>query len=122
MPRAKKAALVEELEKEEKVENTTQPDVEVVTTIEEDNNFSMQRYTKDGEKVSDNAEKYGRVNCDFLNVRSEASITASVISLLTKGVVVGITGEEVNGFYPIVDSRDPVFKVNGFVKKEFLDL
>lgn len=114
MPR-KKAALVEELEKVEQV----QPDVEVVTTVEETENFELNVPVSDGEIKN---SKFGKVNCDLLNIRADSSSTSSIIGLLTKGTVVEITGDVVNGFYPIIDTTDPVFKIKGYVKEEFLNL
>ena len=103
MPRAKKTSLVEELEQEEKIEKAEDPVVE--------------------EKVEEKVEEtssYAKVTCDVLNVRAESSMDSQIIGLLSKDVKIKITGKEENGFYPMIDDRDPNFKIAGFVKSDFI--
>ena len=54
---------------------------------------SQAGYTKRG---------YVNTNSDSLNVRSDASITSSVIDKLPKGSEISIIGDSQNGFYPIM--------------------
>ena len=60
--------------------------------------------------VADNSEKnddknrigYVDTNGDLLNIRSEASITSDIIGTIAKNKEVKITGDQKDGFYPMV--------------------
>ena len=106
MPRAKKTSLVEELEQEEKIEKAADPVVE--------------EPEKAADPVVEETSSYAKVTCDVLNVRAESSMDSQIIGLLSKDVKIKITGKEENGFYPMIDDRDPNFKIAGFVKSDFI--
>lgn len=102
MPK-KKTTLVEEIETKE--ENSVAEVAEVESPVE----------------VSEPENKlYGLVNCALLNVREDPDPNARIISLLSLGTKVEITGRVINGFYPIIDTSNPEYKIRGFVMEEFI--
>ena len=103
MPRAKKTSLVEELEQEEKIEKAEDPVVEEAA-----------------DHVVEEVPLYAKVICDVLNIRTESSMDSQIVGLLSKDAKIKITGKEENGFYPMIDDRDPNFKIAGFVKSDFI--
>lgn len=106
MPRAKKTSLVEELEQEEKIEKAEDPVVE--------------ESEKAADPVVGETSPYAKVTCDVLNIRAESNMNSQIVGLLSKDVKIKITGREENGFYPMIDDRDPNFKIAGFVKSDFI--
>lgn len=107
MPRAKKTSLVEELEQEEKIEKAEDPVVE-------------EKVEEAADPVVEETSHYAKVTCDVLNIRAESNMNSQIVGLLSKDVKIKITGREENGFYPMIDDRDPNFKIAGFVKSDFI--
>jgi uncharacterized protein YgiM (DUF1202 family) len=68
-------------------------DLNNVKTVETDNS-----------EKSDNKNRVGYVatNGDLLNIRSEASLSSDIIGTIAKNKEVKITGDEKDGFYPMV--------------------
>ena len=61
--------------------------------------------TSKNESVSEESYSktgYVNTNSDLLNVRSDSDLNSSIIDKLPRGAEVTITGEEKNGFYPII--------------------
>lgn len=56
-------------------------------------------------------------NCYLVNVREKADILSNVFAQLGKGCEVVVTGDSVDGFYP-VKYREQA----GFIKSEFLEV
>ena len=99
MPR-KKTTLVEEIETKE--ENSVAEAAEVEAVSEPENKL------------------YGLVNCTLLNIREEPSKNSKIVTLLPLGTKVEITGRVIQGFYPILDTSNPEYKVKGFAMEEFI--
>lgn len=108
MPR-KKTTLVEEIETKEE-SSVAAAEVEEPVVVEE----KIEKPFKAEDKL------YGIVACPFLNMREEPNAGSRIISLLSAGTKVEITGRVINGFYPIIDSSNPEYKVAGFAMEKYI--
>lgn len=56
-------------------------------------------------------------NCNLVNIRKEANKNSTVISKITKGCEISVTGDKVSGFYPIKYSN-----ITGFIMADYLEV